>query len=484
MLKIYNPRVISLLLALCLLVISNATARPFGLKGVGFLDKDQTSMLVNTSAPPLVSNPMNQFSPLSFDLQDIGGDGFPTSLTRLVFEVQENGIGLADTDGSRLADILQEVVVKNTLDNTGLISLAVDYPTYNQIALHFDADILSTADGETTNFELLVRFSDAAQFADHSLFSLQALTSGFEVASNSSLLDAGNASFTGTEITFNVESTAFRIEGEPALVISDGESGEEFSIFIKAVDGHGRHDVDFVDDLTIELMNTADGRVLYGDNYPSMLSGEATSSNLMYGSNNLPENFQLVVSGNGVGSSVNSKEIYAVAAQDENSEVAVVAASGTSNIDYVLFQETETITSTNSARLAQFTFSDSPGSTISDGHKTYLERMDLALTNPANLHTIALFEGTTKLAEQLVTLEADGILQFDALGIAIDNKSDRTLDVRATFKSAVTDNEKISVGVYQVMAGETGSQFKYQNPGEPISIDNAIMRGMMKTVWK
>ncbi len=438
------------------------------------LENNLSSVIVNESASSEKSAGISGFSLMKFKLSDVGGDTKPTSLTQLVFTGKENGIGIKDADGYRLKDVLENIkfkLYKGEEDGTDVAPVSVTFSDYNTLVLTFTEGTIQVPEEETYSFELVAALKATAFISDHATFSLEAQVEDFQTGASSSGLSPANNNFEGTVIEFDISATALAITEEPALVVADmagtaAIEGEAFSVRILAVDINGRTDTDHVNNATISLIGEGEeGRELMGETNLEIINGEAIAAGLIYKTNTLPEDFFLQVQAQDL-ISAGSKPIHAVAQHDKNSQVSAVTGSGTNNINYLSFREAENLDVINSVELGTFEFKDSPGK---DGLATIVTGLEIHLSNPQYLLAIGLFHGTEKLAEQVVLLQENGIIKFDNLDLNIADNSIENLQVRASFRDKVKDNEKIAVRIHKIHAAASGSQFGYPDSGIPES---------------
>ncbi|MFY0482348.1 InlB B-repeat-containing protein [Flavobacterium sp. PLA-1-15] len=113
------------------------------------------------------------------------------------------------------------------------------------------------------------------------------------------------------------------------------------------------------------------------------------------------------------------------------------------------------ITAANSFELGQFIIQDGGGSPDADNLGTTLSTLSLLVGNVAYLERIALYDGTTEIAE----LPATFTTVFTGLSLATTDGGTKTFSIRASFKTAVTDNQRIIVTVSGATAAATGSTF-------------------------
>ena len=132
------------------------------------------------------------------------------------------------------------------------------------------------------------------------------------------------------------------------------------------------------------------------------------------------------------------------------------------NIDYSAYQAASGLTTGNSIEVGQFTIQDGGGSADADALSTTLTACSLTVANSANIRALALFDGSTNIGE-ITTVGSTAA--FSGLTLAAADNGSKTFSVRATFKSAVTDNQQISFTVASATASGAGSNFANANAG-------------------
>jgi autotransporter-associated beta strand protein len=132
------------------------------------------------------------------------------------------------------------------------------------------------------------------------------------------------------------------------------------------------------------------------------------------------------------------------------------------NIDYASYQAASTLTTGNSIEVGQFNIQDGGGSSDADALSTTLTACSLSVANSANIRALALFDGSTNVRE-ITTVGSTAA--FSSLTLAAADNGSKTFSVRATFKSAVTDNQQISFTVASATASGSGSSFAAANAG-------------------
>ncbi len=169
---------------------------------------------------------------------------------------------------------------------------------------------------------------------------------------------------------------------------------------------------------------------------------------------------------NGTGGTVNY--LTSTAAGNPNSQATAASglsavsdierASGftePSNIDYGSYQATD-ITSGNSIELARFTIRDGSGTMDVDSSDTTLTSLSLAVANGARLRRVAIYDGTTEIAE----VAGGATVTFPSIAglVAVDDGT-KDFSIRATFNAVVTDNQQLQFTVSSVTADLGGSTF-------------------------
>ena len=132
------------------------------------------------------------------------------------------------------------------------------------------------------------------------------------------------------------------------------------------------------------------------------------------------------------------------------------------NIDYTAYQAASGLTDANSIEVGKFDIQDGGGSSDADALSTTLTACTFSIANSSNIRALALFDGATNLGE-ITTVSATSA--FSGLTLAAADNGSKTFSIRATFKSAVTDNQQISFAVASATASGSGSGFAAANAG-------------------
>lgn len=133
----------------------------------------------------------------------------------------------------------------------------------------------------------------------------------------------------------------------------------------------------------------------------------------------------------------------------------------TDNIDYTSYINSGPLTTGNSLELAQFTIRDGGSSGDADALTTTLTNLELNITNHANLNRIALFDGSTNVAE----VAAASSVSFSGLSLQAADNGTKDFSIRVSFQSTVTDNQQISATVATATAQAGASLFNSGDAG-------------------
>jgi autotransporter-associated beta strand protein len=130
------------------------------------------------------------------------------------------------------------------------------------------------------------------------------------------------------------------------------------------------------------------------------------------------------------------------------------------NINYLLYQETNLTTA--SLDISEFRIRDG-GVTNTDADilGTTLNAITLNITNWANLRRIALYNGTTEIAEAAVSGPTVTFTGLTGASVTAPDNGNRIITVKASFQTTVTDNQQfiITFGNADVTALAGFSQF-------------------------
>jgi hypothetical protein len=130
------------------------------------------------------------------------------------------------------------------------------------------------------------------------------------------------------------------------------------------------------------------------------------------------------------------------------------------NIAYGSYQESNLTGS--SLEVARFLIRDGGASADADGDDTTLTDLTLSIANHANVRRVALYDGTTEIAE----MDAGATVTFTGLsGLVAADDGTKSFSVRASFQSSVTDNQQVSFTITAATADSGGSTFAAADAG-------------------
>ncbi len=139
------------------------------------------------------------------------------------------------------------------------------------------------------------------------------------------------------------------------------------------------------------------------------------------------------------------------------------------NIDYKSYITASSLTTSNAIEVAKFTIRDGGSdNTDADAVATKLSDIDFVIDNYDNLDAIALFDGSTKLAE---ITNVTSTVSFSNLNIEALDESTKDFSVYVSFKSSVTDNQNLKISISSVTFDNSGSAFA-SSDGGGASTDN------------
>ncbi len=132
-----------------------------------------------------------------------------------------------------------------------------------------------------------------------------------------------------------------------------------------------------------------------------------------------------------------------------------------SNIPYINYQSANIINDGNDIEVAQFTIRDGGGTADLDNLSTILTDITFSVTNSADIQRIALYDGTTELAE----VASAASVTFSGLTLTALDGASKTFSIRVSFNATVTDNNQFQFTVTSATADNTGSVFTAADAG-------------------
>ncbi|MEI7898495.1 MAG: choice-of-anchor D domain-containing protein, partial [bacterium] len=133
------------------------------------------------------------------------------------------------------------------------------------------------------------------------------------------------------------------------------------------------------------------------------------------------------------------------------------------NIAYGSYQSTDITGGSNDIEIAKFTIRDGGATTDADNLPTTLNQVVFTIGNFANIRRIALYDGATEVGTEQAGATS---VTFSGLSLAAADGGTKDFSVRVSFKSSVTDNQKIQLTVAATTtAASAGSTFAATNAG-------------------
>jgi hypothetical protein len=151
---------------------------------------------------------------------------------------------------------------------------------------------------------------------------------------------------------------------------------------------------------------------------------------------------------------------YAVGEMAPSTSSDIIANVGftyPANIDYAA--NTGSNVTSGNPEVFRFDIRDGGGSADADAFNTTLTDITFSVANSSALEKVALYDNTTELAE----VAAGSSITFSGLSATAADGGSKTLNLRATYKTSVTDNTQFSFTV--TSATSSGSGFAAGNAG-------------------
>lgn len=156
-----------------------------------------------------------------------------------------------------------------------------------------------------------------------------------------------------------------------------------------------------------------------------------------------------------------------VAAASGNDNLSDIVADGTftapANIDYASHQEVNLTSS--SLEIARFIIRDGAGSADGDAVGTILNGLNFSVTNGGVIRRLAIYDGTTEVAE----IAGGASAVFSGLDLTAGDGGTKTFSLRASFNASVTDNTQFSYTISSASTDPEGSGFESANAGAAAS---------------
>ncbi|MCF6184701.1 MAG: lamin tail domain-containing protein, partial [Bacteroidales bacterium] len=132
-----------------------------------------------------------------------------------------------------------------------------------------------------------------------------------------------------------------------------------------------------------------------------------------------------------------------------------------SNISYINYQSANIVNDGNDIEVAQFTIRDGGGTSDADNLGTTLTDISFSLTNSADIQRVAVYDGTTEIAE----VAGAATVSFTGMTLTAPDGGTKTFSLRVSFNSTVTDNDQFQFTVTSAAADATGSTFAAADAG-------------------
>ena len=151
--------------------------------------------------------------------------------------------------------------------------------------------------------------------------------------------------------------------------------------------------------------------------------------------------------------------ITALSTNSDESNIVTTSFDPSDNIDYTLYSATSGLTSSNAIKVAEFTIQDGgDDGTDADAVGTTLTDIELDISNFDALAALALFDGTTNIAEVTSVTETTVFSGINSgTGITATDEGTKTFSVYATFGTTITDNSQLEFTVSSATVASTGS---------------------------
>lgn len=136
------------------------------------------------------------------------------------------------------------------------------------------------------------------------------------------------------------------------------------------------------------------------------------------------------------------------------------------NIDYTLYQANPITTTANNIEVFQFDIRDGGvAANDADAFGTALTAISFDVANIDNIRNAALFDGTTKVADGTVGATSISFTALSGVAFEAADNSSKTLTLRVSFNTTVTDNDQLQFTVASATASASGSVFAAANAG-------------------
>ncbi|MFY8019855.1 MAG: beta strand repeat-containing protein, partial [Bacteroidia bacterium] len=135
-------------------------------------------------------------------------------------------------------------------------------------------------------------------------------------------------------------------------------------------------------------------------------------------------------------------------------------------IDFINYQESSNLTTSNSVEMAKFTIRDGGASGDLDTFSTIVNSINFVVRNSNAINKLALYNGSIELDEITLT---DTLAAFSNFNLNVADNSTADITLRASFNANQTDLIQIQFTLNEINASIAGSRFISSNAGGPSS---------------
>jgi len=381
-----------------------------------------------------------------FDIDDTdNGDTKDTKVTNI--RIKPNGVNnTADwTDniqgiklnGSTLGDItINSTTINDTYIDLAIISSNLDVPhgTSETITMSVFLNTSNVEDGETLSF--MIDADDHNFTAD---------------ASGSTFSDPFSTDVTSNNFTITVVATKFSFIQQPSDTEVDGTMSP--AVTIEATDANGNRDLD-KDSGTASLTSSG---TMTGTPTASFSDGIGTFSSIVH--TVFGTNLTLTGSDGSLTDAISNN--FDITGSNSSDIVINSSFTYTSDIDYTSYQGNPISNTSHSIGLMKFDIRDGGASDDDDNLPTILDDITFSsIIGIANIRQAALFDGNSHIANATSISGTDIVFTnlptTDGHTSAPDNDI-KSLTLRVSFLTTVTDNEQLSYTITDANVTAAGS---------------------------
>lgn len=305
-------------------------------------------------------------------------------------------------------------------------------------------------DNASKNFTVRVSYNTGVTDNSQNQLTITSTTTG-EGGSTMSQSNAGGAqsSLSGDDNRIEVIANRVRFIAQPTNV----EAGAiQASSTVEAIDANNNRDLDFTGSMTV-----SNGKLNNSPVAASAVNGVATFSTLTYNAIGTGD-VLTAASGSFTTGTSNGFNITPNALSD-----IVINPFFTfpTNIPFAQFQATS-LTEQNSVAVMSLTVRDGgENGNDADNVGTNLTSINLSITNPGMIRRIALFDGSTKLAE----VGGSSTASFTGFTLAVPDNGTKNITVRVSYNTSIgttlTDNLQNQFTLSGATANTAGSGLMY-----------------------